>query len=65
MRDDPEYAPVDDEHRSQVDAWAIANCEHCDDKGIRGMLVCDHVDHAAAARRGMEKIRELLGWDKL
>lgn len=34
----------------------IAECELCDDNGMNGMFVCDHVDYAAAARRGMELI---------
>jgi len=63
MRDDPEYAPVDDDHLAQVDAWAIAHCEHCDDNGKRGMYRCDHIDYGAAAKRGMAQIREALGWE--
>ena len=38
----------------------IAECELCDDHGKRGMFVCDHVDYAAAARRGMDMIRAAL-----
>lgn len=40
---------------------AIAECELCDDDGIRGgMHVCDHVDYAAIAARGMAKVRAAL-----
>lgn len=45
-------------------AYAIANCGLCDDDGVRGMHRCDHIDHARAARRGMELIREAMGWQQ-
>lgn len=40
----------------------IAQCEHCDDTGVRlnGMGLCDHIDYAAAAKRGMALIRAAL-----
>lgn len=53
-----EYAP----EPSVADRYAIANCDLCDDQGVRGMHRCDHIDHAAAARRGMEMIRAAMGW---
>ena len=37
-----------------------AECELCDDKGMNGMFVCNHIDYAAAAKRGMKMIREAL-----
>jgi hypothetical protein len=33
-------------------AAAIVDCPLCDDDGYRGTHVCDHTDHAAAAKRG-------------
>lgn len=42
-----------------------AECELCDDQGIRlnGFDRCDHIDHGAAAKRGMDMIRETMGWN--
>jgi hypothetical protein len=45
-------------------AQAIVDCELCDDDGYRGHRVCDHVDHTAAAERGMARIREILGGER-
>lgn len=42
---------------------AIANCGLCDDDGYRGNRVCHHIDHAAAARRGMALVRRVMGWN--
>lgn len=42
---------------------AITNCPLCDDDGYRGSTVCDHTDHRAAARRGMDLVRESMGWN--
>lgn len=40
---------------------AIAECEFCDEDGIRpGGQRCDHVDYAAIAKRGIAKVREAL-----
>lgn len=52
------------EARRQARALAIVNCGLCDDDGYRGATVCSHVDYAEAAKRGMEKVREVLGWTK-
>jgi hypothetical protein len=46
--------------RDELRAIAIRSCELCGDDGYRGSSVCDHVDHAAAAKRGMELIRDAL-----
>jgi hypothetical protein len=43
----------------------IAECELCDEKGKRldaFQLPCDHLDHSAAAKRGMDMIRQTMGW---
>lgn len=43
----------------------IAECELCDDKGKRldsFRLACDHVDRAAIYKRGMDKLRQTMGW---
>jgi hypothetical protein len=42
----------------------IAGCEFCDDDGIRlnQLGKCDHIDHAAASKRGMDMIRQTMGW---
>lgn len=39
---------------------AIDACILCDGEGYRGLVVCDHVDHAAAAARGIEACRAQL-----
>jgi hypothetical protein len=51
------YGEEQPEHFS---AGAVALCEMCDDNGYRGHLVCDHIDYQAAARRGMDMIRQAL-----
>lgn len=41
---------------------AIAECEFCDDHGIRlnGLHRCDHIDYAAIAKRGIALCRQAL-----
>lgn len=49
------------------DLCAITECHLCDDNGIRTTGIaktCDHIDHAAAAQRGMNLIRHTLGWNQ-
>lgn len=46
--------------RDELRAIAIRACDFCDDDGYRGATVCDHQDHAAAAARGMDLIRQAL-----
>lgn len=53
--DDPDIERITD-YRS-IDA-----CAFCDEHGYRGGSVCDHVDHAQAAKRGMDMIRAAMGW---
>lgn len=53
--DDPDIARI-------TDYRAIDACDLCDDNGTRRMHLCDHVDHASAAVRGMEMIRGVMGW---
>jgi hypothetical protein len=47
-----------------MEPWMeIAECELCDDDGIRltGRIhPCDHIDYAAIAKRGMAKVRAAL-----
>ena len=38
----------------------VRHCPLCDAKGYRGATVCDHIDHAPAARRGMIRVRAAL-----
>ena len=52
---DPDIARI-------TDPYLIDNCDLCDDNGYIGGSVCDHWDHAAAAKRGMKLIRESMGW---
>lgn len=54
--------PLADWERELINAAETARCDLCDDDGMRGMYVCDHVDHASAARRGMDMIRAVMGW---
>ena len=41
---------------------AIAECELCDDTGLRlnGLHECDHIDYAAIAKRGIAKVKAAL-----
>jgi hypothetical protein len=53
------------EHVQHVAADLVAGaavdvCELCNADGYRGSTVCDHVDHSAAAKRGIQLIREAL-----
>lgn len=44
---------------------AIDECGLCEPDGLTPQgFACDHVDHAAAARRGMDMVREAMGWDE-
>ena len=43
-------------------AQAITDCQLCDVDGYRGSAVCDHIDHAEAAKRGMAMVRAAMGW---
>lgn len=43
-------------------AAEIERCGLCDAEGYLGSTVCDHRDHAEAAKRGMELVREAMGW---
>lgn len=44
------------------DPQAIVECVLCNADGYRGSAVCDHIDHAGAALRGMAMIRAAMGW---
>lgn len=44
-------------------AEAIRNCQLCDTHGHRDGLPCRHIDHAAAAKRGLATIRAQMGWN--
>lgn len=52
------------ENQDYRTVYAVADCGLCDDDGYRGGTVCDHIDHAGAARRGMALVRQVMGWDK-
>lgn len=43
-------------------ARAIEACDLCDSDGYRGGMVCDHIDHTEAAKRGMAMVRKAMGW---
>ena len=45
-------------------AMAIVNCGLCDDAGYRGVVVCDHIDRAEVARRGLDKCWKILNRKK-
>ena len=49
-----------DEAPPHLDPQDIAHCELCDDDGYHGSVVCDHIDHSLAAKRGMYLIRQVL-----
>jgi hypothetical protein len=58
----PGSRPPDVDDVAAVEALDIVNCSLCNDDGMRGMHRCDHrTDHAAAAKRWMPVIREVLG----
>ncbi|WP_070924669.1 hypothetical protein [Mycobacteroides chelonae] len=43
---------------------AIRRCTYCDHEGIQpNGLTCRHIDHAAAARKGLAQIRAQMGWN--
>lgn len=42
----------------------VERCQLCNSEGYRGSMVCDHIDHTEAARRGMTMIRETMGWQQ-
>lgn len=48
--------------RAEIRAIAADQCDLCDDNGYRNGTVCDHIDHTAAAIRGMAMIRATMGW---
>jgi len=56
--------PADPAVRAAAMAAIPARCDLCDDHGMRGMYVCDHIDHASVAKRGMDMIRRAMGWDQ-
>lgn len=57
-------AEPDREWAAQQRALRVVECGWCDDDGYRGSVVCDHVDHSEAAKRGIARVREVMGWDK-
>lgn len=61
---EPETTLADRYAAAELRARAIAECHLCDPNGYLGSTVCDHTDHAEAARRGMAMIREKMGWDR-
>jgi len=60
MRDEGVYSPPDSDALAFAKAQEIARCELCDDSGMRGARVCDHIDRSAIYQRGMQKVREIL-----
>lgn len=59
------YGELEDDERieqehARSDPYAIAHCEFCNDAGMRGLYVCDHIDYAAIAKRGISRIRAIL-----
>ena len=40
----------------------ISRCGLCNADGYLGGMVCDHIDHAETARRGMAMVRATMGW---
>ena len=43
----------------------IVECQMCDDHGMNGMYRCDHVDYRTSAKRGMELLRQTMGWKRV
>ena len=65
-QDPDEDAPIDSRALAYAHAIAAAraiiDCDLCNDDGYRGSTVCDHIDHAQAAKRGMAMVRAAMGW---
>lgn len=59
---DAGYPQADPDIAAMTDHRAIDACGLCDDHGQRigTPWVCDHVDHAGAAERGMAMVRPIL-----
>lgn len=57
------YARRPDVVAARRDSAAIDACGLCDDNGTRNGFACDHIDHAEASKRGMDMIRETMGWN--
>lgn len=54
----------DHDNPAHLTAAAIAACTICDEDGYRPTrVVCDHIDHAPAARAGMAAVRAALAKD--
>lgn len=52
---------LDDTSAAYLDTGAINACTLCDPKGYRPTgVVCDHIDRAATAKRGIALVREAL-----
>jgi hypothetical protein len=45
---------------ARSDPYTIANCELCDDAGMRGLYVCEHIDYGEIAKRGISRIKAIL-----
>lgn len=51
--------------QAELQQRAIDACARCDRDGYRGTTVCDHQpNHAQAATRGMNHLRDVMGWTK-
>jgi hypothetical protein len=58
--------PITPEQRAASRAaaeLAIVHCDLCNDDGYRGSSVCNHIDHASAAKRGKALVWRTMGWD--
>lgn len=54
---------VTERAEAQRRAMRIASCGLCDNFGYRGCgAVCDHVDRTRTHRRGMDAVRQAMGW---
>lgn len=52
---------LDDTSAAYLDTGAIDSCTLCDPAGYRpNGVVCDHIDRAAIAKRGIALVREAL-----
>jgi hypothetical protein len=52
-----------DRYGEEIERQAdIDSCNLCDNHGHRNGFNCDHIDHKAAAQRGIALIRQAMGW---
>lgn len=61
--DEPPATPEDfGPTQTEIRLAAIQACDICDEDGYRGATVCDHIDRTNTAARGINQVRQAMGW---